>query len=207
MAIGDKKSVLMQSDINAPGGVAPAGYGLGDDAQLVDSANNITKTGFYATDVGTPNTWDWSIFHIGSRDRAVQYGYSLNDQTSPLAVRQKVGGVWGEWEWVNPPVAPGVEYRTTERYMGKPVYTKLINIGKLTNNAEKSDITITGDGKAAPIRIDLLLGGDANTQGTAVGNNLRYMDYIYTAVDQIILKPNADLSSTYARVQVWYTKS
>lgn len=29
------------------------------------------------------------------------------------------------WEWVNPPMVVGVEYRTTERYLSKPVYKKL----------------------------------------------------------------------------------
>lgn len=32
-------------------------------------------------------------------------------------------------EWVNPPMNFGVEYRTTERYMGKPVYVKVVNCG------------------------------------------------------------------------------
>lgn len=34
-------------------------------------------------------------------------------------------------EWINPPVTAGVEYRTTERYLGKPVYCKLIDCGNL----------------------------------------------------------------------------
>jgi len=36
---------------------------------------------------------------------------------------------WGEWESDNPPMQVGVEYRTTKRYMGKPVYTMLYNFG------------------------------------------------------------------------------
>lgn len=35
----------------------------------------------------------------------------------------------GAVEWLNPPMVVGVEYRTTERYMGEPVYTKLVNCG------------------------------------------------------------------------------
>ena len=38
--------------------------------------------------------------------------------------------VGGEKEWVNPPMALGAEYRTTERHNGKVVYTKIINCGK-----------------------------------------------------------------------------
>ena len=32
----------------------------------------------------------------------------------------------GETEWINPPMEKETEYRTTERWMGKPVYTKTI---------------------------------------------------------------------------------
>ncbi|MBR4291673.1 MAG: tail fiber protein [Oscillospiraceae bacterium] len=32
----------------------------------------------------------------------------------------------GETEWLNPPMLPGVEYRTTERWNGKPVYKKRV---------------------------------------------------------------------------------
>lgn len=32
----------------------------------------------------------------------------------------------GVKEWLNPPLIDGVEYRTTERFLGKPVYQKLI---------------------------------------------------------------------------------
>ena len=41
----------------------------------------------------------------------------------------------GETEWYNPPMMEGVEYRTTERYNGKPVYVKRkkINIFGLVN--------------------------------------------------------------------------
>lgn len=37
------------------------------------------------------------------------------------------------WEWVNPPMELGVEYRTKERYNGLPVYTKLLYMGAITN--------------------------------------------------------------------------
>lgn len=43
----------------------------------------------------------------------------------------------GETEWLNPPMLLGVEYRTTERWNGDPVYTKAIDIGSLPNKEEK----------------------------------------------------------------------
>lgn len=40
-------------------------------------------------------------------------------------------------EWVNPPMLPGVEYRTTERYLGKPVYVQAVSVGGLAAATEK----------------------------------------------------------------------
>ena len=52
-------------------------------------------------------------------------------------------GRWLEWEWVNPPMEPGVEYRTTERHNGQPVYVKVINFGSLpVSNLKAVDIGI-----------------------------------------------------------------
>lgn len=38
----------------------------------------------------------------------------------------------GVTQWLNPPMVLGVEYRTTERWMGKSIYTKLIDCGAVT---------------------------------------------------------------------------
>ena len=51
---------------------------------------------------------------------------------------QTSDGEWQPWEWVNPPMLLGEEYRTTERYLGKPVYVKAVNFGVLPNTSEKS---------------------------------------------------------------------
>lgn len=44
----------------------------------------------------------------------------------------------GTVEWVNPPMAIGVEYRTIERYSGKPVYAKLVDCGAGPNATRKT---------------------------------------------------------------------
>ena len=44
---------------------------------------------------------------------------------------------WQPWEYVNPPLTLGVEYRTTERYQGKPVYTMAFSFGALPNATGK----------------------------------------------------------------------
>lgn len=37
----------------------------------------------------------------------------------------------GETEWINPPMLESVEYRTTERYLGKPVFTTVFYISEI----------------------------------------------------------------------------
>ena len=52
-------------------------------------------------------------------------------------------GVWAPFSWLNPPMLAGVEYRTTERYNGKVVYTKLIGFGGLPDANLKSVTAIS----------------------------------------------------------------
>ena len=41
-------------------------------------------------------------------------------------------------DWEHPPLFLGVEYRTQERYLGKPVYAKLVDFGALPNTGSKN---------------------------------------------------------------------
>ena len=50
----------------------------------------------------------------------------VEDAAHPGCYYRMVGE---EKEWINPPMVEGAEYRTTERYKGKPVYTKLVKLG------------------------------------------------------------------------------
>lgn len=51
--------------------------------------------------------------------------------------RFKATSGWGPFEYENPPMALDVEYRTTERCKGKPVYKMLVSCGSMPNNGEK----------------------------------------------------------------------
>lgn len=118
---------------------APAGYGLGEDATIPEgrSANNITASGFYYCDKDTPNSNDWVILHIQRAvGYAVQFGRTYNQGSGwPIVTRVRnanISNAWQPWEWLTPPMEMGVEYRTTERYLGKPLYKKLIEFPSLT---------------------------------------------------------------------------
>lgn len=114
-------------------GAAPAGYGLGENAEENQDADSLTGTGFYSCATNSPDGEWWYGFHIRYGDG---YAYQRMTKTygSIVAERSQIAGTWQPWEWVNPPMGLGVEYRTTERYDGKPVYAKLIYFGSLPAN-------------------------------------------------------------------------
>lgn len=61
--------------------------------------------------------------HYGSANGAV------------LGLRTLYNGNLSPWAWNNPPMQLGVEYRTTEFYLGKPVYKKAVPINALPVSA------------------------------------------------------------------------
>ena len=69
-----------------------------------------------------------------------------------LIQRQVFYGVplqFGEWEWVDPPLQSGVEYRTTKRVNGKPVFTRSISFNGLDASGNKVIFLGTDEAKAA----------------------------------------------------------
>ena len=114
-------------------GAAPAGYGLGEaTAKIVRDANAIEKSGWYRCDENMPNAEWWYGEHTCFTD-GYAYQEFRQSANNNRVCRQKIAGVWGKWEWMNPPMMLDVEYRTTERYMGRTVYTKMVNFGPNTN--------------------------------------------------------------------------
>ena len=65
-------------------------------------------------------------------------------------------------EYLNPPMELGVEYRTTERYLGEPVYIKLINLGSLPNAGSTKQISVRDLSIRVPISMDLTWGNFAS---------------------------------------------
>ena len=105
---------------------APAGYGLGEKAKSIDSWDDALVNGWYMapapSGVGSGNIW--GRVDCLSATYLVQTVYADNNKNS--ARRFRIGSVFSEWEWVNPPMILGKEYRTTERHNGKPVYKMAI---------------------------------------------------------------------------------
>jgi hypothetical protein len=117
----------------------------------------------------------------------------------------------GVKEWVNPPMEPGVEYRTTELWNGKPVYTKVINYGKLA--AENTTVTISlGCTATSLVDFNILTTLSSGSQYSFPAFNFTsaaamltgYLDASKTA---FIVRCHTDLSTATAVVTVKYTKN
>ena len=142
----DYDTLYPKTVYNQVSGVAPAGYGLGETSTYIAKtsesgeydADTIDKTGFFAAKTNTP-TGNWCYgLHVNRSDSKAFQLLTSEFSEKEFALRKKISGVWQPWEWVNPPMEAGVEYRTTERYGGKPVYVKLLNFGTLPNSTSKS---------------------------------------------------------------------
>lgn len=111
--------------------------------------------------------------------------------------------VGGETEWLNPPMVPGVEYRTTERWRGKPVYTKLMDFGTLPNATMKSLPTgIQSLGEVVDI------GG--TVQSTSAWNGLHSLGQltdVWVEQGKLSVMTAGDLSGRTALIRLRYTKN
>lgn len=125
--------------------LAPGGFGLGtSNPRHIDDANNALESGWYYLDASTlngPESAEYSnvmlVLTRNSNPQTVQVSFNVTDLAFELR-RVCTNGVWSPWEWVNPPMQLGVEYRTVERYNSKPVYAKAVNFGALPANSSKS---------------------------------------------------------------------
>lgn len=130
----------------AQAGAAPAGYGLGEKNAAAFSWNQTPgENSFIRANTGSPDGEWWyglncKYYNYATSQIAFKVGAS-NDSNMLMAIRHRpiagTSGAFSEWEYVNPPMVEGVEYRTTERFNGKPVYAKLVNVGILPNTAAK----------------------------------------------------------------------
>lgn len=106
----------------------------------------------------------------------------------------------GVTEWVNPPMMIGIEYRTTERYLGKPVYVKVVNFGNYPASGTK-----TVAHKISNVRnIVSCLG--MSSLGNSV-NGYLYVSVFYADKTNINITVTADVSNNEVKVMLKYTKT
>lgn len=194
---------------------APAGYGLGDAVKKDWSeVDNLTDPGWYyfsdpnGIQIGV-DTFNYIYMRVDS------YGSTAAAQTlypvavaNPELVRIKRAGEWNEWEWKNPRMFPGVEYRTTKRWNGKVVYTKAVDYGALPNGAVKN-VLYCAAGATACLGVRLLL-SDGCTFTSGYNRDLGFSTSLGAYVDNTLYNvrvyTDGDFSSLTAIAAVEYTK-
>ncbi len=129
-------------------GAAPSGYGLGGVAKTLttfEELDSALECGWYLvltrepSDAMTLDGFSFSAAHVfvsASSGGAAVQEMTVYDTNYKL-IRTILDGTASAWEWVTPPMIPGYEYRTTERYLNKSVYTKLLDCGALPNATYK----------------------------------------------------------------------
>lgn len=190
---------------------APVGYGLGRDAVYTEDFDTTLKNGWYYGTLGTVNapngfTVNCTCFVVArTPNQITQYFF---DPTNGCVLQRYTtdGGVTWTEEWVNPPMMAGVEYRTTERWNGKPVYTSLVDCGvcasphkDVTTNFSCTSI-IRHYGRIGGQSIPMI-NGTLDNQWTAWANAINLSGYV-----RVTIYNGSSLDGESAEVQVWYTK-
>ena len=183
-SLTDEQKAQARKNINS----APGGFGLGEEyAKIVydTDLNTLTKGGTYYIGTGCANTppntvTDWSTLHVIPGRGCTQIYIPTNDASRPETFKCWIARIynnqtdtWGPWEWVNPPMALGAEYRTTERYLGKPVYTKVVNCGNLPDGT-------TAEVAHGIANVGIVVSAQAiASNGSGLFNGLVYLPSIY----------------------------
>lgn len=209
-------------------GAAPGGFGYGevlnfsifDDSdgskfeQFVDSfidgtdkVIRITELADYPANIYSGNG-GFADIRIANNGNAIVNWHGpanvLASSSSEIYHAQKkrlTDGTWHPWEYTNPALALGVEYRTTERYLGKPVYCKLVNFGALPNATQK-----VVKHNIPNVSSVISVYGSAQDQAIVVGAFGMQVTGINADNTNVAIWTSADLSNCSAYVAMKYTK-
>ena len=209
---------------------APAGFGLGEShGQALSnvSLNSLINNGWYflyRNNTDGPdnvNISDAILFVSSARsDLTKVQRLTLGTQGMQGYELRRVynNSSWLPWEWVNPPMKVGVEYRTTERYLGKPVYVQTKEISALaigsSSSPARTDINNFTDACDKIVRYEMYVApasGGAKFHIPFIGDttgvlkasgSLNEGQYLYGSIYSF-----DDLSKYKANVTCWYTKT
>lgn len=195
---------------------APAGYGYGEALRYVEGnesgleqifseilatmPNRSTKQICFTCSDGTLYGKGAFYATICKDDSNYAHVYASTYNSNYTVMKSLFGGVWYPFEWFNPPMSLGVEYRTTERWNGKAVWALCVGAGSLPNNTTKS--VAHGYAMKRVLRSSGVLDDATTIPYSSWGARV---DLTVTP-SSIIFTTNADLSTSTASVSIWYTK-
>lgn len=208
-------------------GAAPDGFGLGANGWPYvytvvtgDIINELDRSGLYwYLDNNNPLYTDgWNsgtsglLLHLEGDShntlsaRQVFYpNYAVNNAIGATHVERvkTTSGEWQPWEFVYPPMVIGNEYRTTERYLGNPVYVKTVDFGALPNASYKF---VSIESGASIIRASGIASNGKTIPGS-IGASQREQVLCMGSGNSVEIITYADASNLTATVTAWYTKT
>ena len=206
---------------------APAGYGFGDAVQVIETTSAEESYETYCAKVdavldGMPDKTAKLVLAYppavyGSAKTTVSLLYkgdanyvvlsNIGSADTALCgwrmIRLKKSSsepsAWQPFEWEHPPMQLGVEYRTLERFNGKPVYAKAINFGQAPNATYK-DVSHGIENFSQLVSYTGMMGGANLIEASAV-------DSIQINASIIRITTNTDVSASYVLLVLRYTKT
>lgn len=198
-------------------GKAPSGHGLGGTGAYVDNLDTLKTTGVYTFThgaVGNPFSGWGGIAVVLASKTGIKQILHCNQNNGTCAERSMFidsnKDTFEEWEWVNPPMIPNTEYKTTERWNKKPVYTALIDCGTCPSTSIKTVAHGKSVGRILKVHASLSASGITapyfNTDNYNSANN--YLDVTATATNVLVKSTTTGWASSGYTVtaQIWYVK-
>ena len=182
---------------------APSGHGLGVPSNYEKHPQDIDtvfKSGYYlmTSENGGSSV---EILHVLARTESecVQERFSVVSGSIGRRYTTTGSDGWSAWEYTNPPMIPGVEYRTPERWNGKPVYTTLVDFGFTVAGTTTRMLPFGG----LPIRFSASANGVVSPYRP---NSEEPNNFFEVNVDGIYITVNvgADMVGKQCYVQLWY---
>ena len=206
---------------------APAGFGFGDAVQSIEttSAEESYETFCAKVDAvldGMPDrtaklvlayppavygkaSTTISLLYKGEANYAVLSNIGSADtalcgwRMIRLKKSSSEPSAWQPFEWEHPPMQLGVEYRTVERYDGKPVYAKAINFGQAPNATYK-EVSHGIEDFSQLVSYTGMMGSANLIEAPALDN-------ILINASIIRITTNTDASASYVYLVLRYTKT
>lgn len=201
-------------------GAAPAGFGLNNDFVTVNNTAALDRCFTCGWVRFINNTTDDLL--MGSRQAVIRIdsfsnsaGRELLTQTAYLFYgtakntirRSCFDGTWSDWEWVNPPMTFGTEYRTTERYNGKPVYAQRIDFGAMPNTSSKMVFFTSSSNidRALSVTGSSSIGDTIPYKSDASDISICVAKGVTSTQNYVLIKTSNDQSARTAEAVVKYT--
>lgn len=203
-------------------GAAPSGYGLGAEPVTKNwsEVDSLFANGWYrfvninATINGV--TVISALVRVDGFNSIYKtqtlYAVNTASGSSEIPVLKRTcgyGNTWQPWECVNPIFVDGVEYRTTERWNGLPVYCKTLGCGALVAAGNQKQVATGIPGSSRIIRHSGFVINSSgyrvslpilSTDGGYISYHIVNDGYIY------FVCRNDGSAYTSSYITLWYTK-